>query len=232
MNWLSLHRFGFAALGIVALIEQSIANVADIPDYKPLNFLSFFTVEAVIIAIASLAISGVYGLRGNKPPWVHYVRGAATIYMTVSGITYALLLQNIRVESAVPWVNFVLHYVIPIVLVIDWLIDLPQFRIRARSAMIWMMYPIIYLAYSLIRGPIANWYPYPFLDPRPQGYAPVIGVSFAIMLGTLGVVLLMSWTTRLRVSVERRQERDADAPQSRSAARNADAIHLTYSSIE
>lgn len=131
---------------------------------------------------------------------LYYLRGAATIYMTVTGITYSLLLRNVAVDTAVPWVNLVLHYVIPIVMIVDWLIDLPPFRIRAMSAMVWLIYPIVYLAYSLIRGPLVDWYPYPFLDPRPEGYIPVIATSIAIAAGALIFALIMSWTTRLRVS--------------------------------
>lgn len=27
-----------------------------------------------------------------------------------------------------------------------------------------LIFPVVYAAYSLLRGPIAKWYPYPFLD--------------------------------------------------------------------
>lgn len=202
-RWFAIFRFGFALLGLAGLSAQYLYNVANIADYKPANFFSFFTVESNIIAVVSLLISGVYSWRGSTPRWVHYVRGAATIYMVVTGITYSLLLRNVQVDTAVPWVNLVLHYIIPIVMIVDWLIDLPPFRIRVGSAMIWLIYPIAYLAYSLIRGPIVNWYPYPFLDPRPDGYGPVIVMSIGIAVGALLLALLMSWTTRLRVRFER-----------------------------
>jgi hypothetical protein len=31
------------------------------------------------------------------------------------------------------------------------------------------MFPALYLVYALVRGPIAGWYPYPFLDPTMVG---------------------------------------------------------------
>lgn len=202
-RWIALFRFGFALLALVGLTAQYLYNVANIPDYKPANFFSFFTVESNIIAVVALFISALYAWRGNLPRWVHYIRGAATIYMTVTGITYSLLLRNVEVDTAVPWVNLVLHYIIPIVMIVDWLIDLPPFRIRVGQAMIWLLYPILYLAYSLIRGPIVDWYPYPFLDPRPEGYVPVIVTSIAIAIGALILAVVMSWTTRIRMHFER-----------------------------
>lgn len=202
-RWIALFRFGFALLGLAGLTAQYLYNVANIPDYKPANFFSFFTVESNIIAVVSLLISATYSWRGAVPTWVHYLRGAATIYMTVTGITYSLLLRNVEVDTAVPWVNLVLHYIIPIVMIVDWLIDLPPFRIRVGSAMIWLIFPIAYLAYSLIRGPLVDWYPYPFLDPRVEGYAPVIVTSIGIAVGGLVLALIMSWSTRLRVRFEK-----------------------------
>lgn len=202
-RWVALFRFGFATLGLAGLTGQYLYNVSNIPDYKPANFFSFFTVESNIIAVVALLISATYAWRGQLPRWVHYLRGAATIYMTVTGITYSLLLRNVDVDTAVPWVNLVLHYIIPIVMIVDWLIDLPPFRIRVGSAMIWLVFPVAYLAYSLIRGPLVDWYPYPFLDPRPEGYVPVIITSVGIAIGGLILALIMSWTTRLRVHFEK-----------------------------
>lgn len=203
-RWIAAFRYGFALLGLAGLTAQYLYNVANIPDYKPANFFSFFTVESSIIAVVSLLISATYAWRGTVPRWVHYVRGAATIYMTVTGVTYSLLLRNVEVDTAVPWVNLVLHYIIPIVMIVDWLIDLPPFRIRVGSAMVWLIYPILYLAYSLLRGPLVDWYPYPFLDPRPEGYVPVIITSIGIAIGGLILALIMSWTTRLRLSFEKK----------------------------
>lgn len=203
-RWIAAFRYGFALLGLAGLTAQYLYNVANIPDYKPANFFSFFTVESNIIAVVSLLISATYAWRGTVPRWVHYVRGAATIYMTVTGVTYSLLLRNVEVDTAVPWVNLVLHYIIPIVMIVDWLIDLPPFRIRVGSAMVWLIYPILYLAYSLLRGPLVDWYPYPFLDPRPEGYVPVIITSIGIAIGGLILALIMSWTTRLRLSFEKK----------------------------
>ena len=202
---LALLRFGFAALGLVGLSAQYVYNVANIPDYKPLSFFSFFTVESNIIAVVSLLISAPYRWRGAQPRWLHYLRGAATIYMTVTGVTYSLLLRNVEVDTAVPWVNLVLHYIIPIVMIIDWLINLPQFRIRVGSAMVWLIFPIAYLAYRLIRGPLIDWYPYPFLDPGSSGYLPVIVTSVGIAIGGLLLALLVSWTTRLHIHFDKNE---------------------------
>ncbi len=197
-HWLALFRLGFGGLGLAALITQYQFNVANIPGYVPLNFFSFFTVESNIIAAVTLLIAGIVALLGRRPRALDYLRGAATIYMVITGITYSLLLRNVEVDTAVVWVNAVLHYVIPVVMVLDWVMDLPATRITAKQAMVWLIFPVAYLAYSLIRGPIVDWYPYPFLDPRPGGYLPVAIASVGIAIGGVAFALLLAATTRLR----------------------------------
>ena len=45
--------------------------------------------------------------------------------------------------------------------------------------------------YTLTRGPIVDWYPYPFIDPRSQGYLSM----------TLGVVVVFIGMTALSAGV-------------------------------
>ena len=37
-----------------------------------------------------------------------------------------------------------------------------------------LVYPIAWVVYSLVRGAIVDWYPYPFLDVETLGYAEVL----------------------------------------------------------
>jgi hypothetical protein len=53
-----------------------------------------------------------------------------------------------------------------------------------------LIYPMLYLVYSLIRGPIVDWYRYPFLDPdEAGGYLGVALYSVGITVG----IGLFSW---------------------------------------
>jgi len=89
------------------------------------------------------------------------LRGAASLYMAITGIVFSVLLAGLDVElTAVPWDNTVLHYIMPVVVVADWVIDLPGTRIAFKSALVWLAFPLTYVAYSLIRGHLTGWYPY------------------------------------------------------------------------
>jgi hypothetical protein len=197
---LALFRFWFALLGFLAVLFQLTHLLQNVPGASAGNFFSYFTIESNIIAFITLAIAGRYAWKGQSPRWLELLRGAATIYMTITGIVYNLLLSNIDVNTPIPWINVVLHYTIPTIMMIDWLVDLPKTRVPVRTSLIWLAFPLLYLIYSLIRGPIADWYPYPFLDPRPSGYGPVAAMALAIAAAAFLFALIAAFSTRLHIA--------------------------------
>ena len=113
--------------------------------------------------------------------------------MTLVGIVFAVLLRDTDLGALLPWVNVVLHYVMPCAVVLDWLLRPPAIRLGARHLATCLVFPAVYLAYALARGAVTGWYPYPFLDPgHVGGYAGVaaycIGIAAACL--TVGTALL------------------------------------------
>ena len=104
-----------------------------------------------------------------------------------------LLLADTDVDTAVVWVDRVLHRVLPLVLMLDWLIDPPTTRLNWRRALWWLAYPAVWLAYTMIRGALTGRYPYPFLDPANGGYGIVAVYCAAILVGTLLAIGAIMW---------------------------------------
>jgi hypothetical protein len=94
-----------------------------------------------------------------------------------------------------------MHQLMPIVIVLDWLIDPPRHTLSTRKALYWLLFPLAYLGYTLTRGPHTGWYPYPFLTPTTHGYLPVIENCAAIAIGLL---ILIAVVTRIGNSLGRR----------------------------
>ncbi len=192
----------------VAAVTAQLVLMLDRPDSNIANFFSFFTIQSNIIAAFVLLASGVMGLRGAETSrrW-DIARGGAVSWMATSGIVFAALLSGMDVDLQLtePWVDTVLHQVMPVVVVADWLIAPPRNRLTVRSGLVWILYPALYAAYSLIRGAMVDWYPYPFLDPRGEdGYLEVaaysagIAVMFVVLIWlvvTLGNAARRFWTT-------------------------------------
>jgi hypothetical protein len=194
-----LLRVLFGVLGFATVIIN-IFIVAGLPEGLQLgNYLSFFTNQANLYAGAVLAVSGVLP-RERLPRWWDGLRGAAAVYLVVTFAVFALLLENSpTVGTITPWVNTVVHRLMPVVLLLDWLLIPAAFPSRWWRILAWMAYPIGYLAYSLLRGAAIGWYPYPFLDPRgPSGYAGLVGSAGAVVVGFFLAALLLDLAGRLR----------------------------------
>src|SRR2546423_843986 len=65
--------------------------------------------------------------------------------------------------------NAVVHYVMPIGIVLGWLLFGPRPRIDLRVVGWALAWPVAWLGYTLVRGAIWHWYPYPFLDVPTHG---------------------------------------------------------------
>jgi hypothetical protein len=109
------------------------------------------------------------------------------LYVAITGIVFAVLLAGHQedLDTHIAWVDFVVHRLIPIVVVADWLMDPPRHRLPLRIAAAWLGYPVLWFAYTLIRGAGVDWYPYPFVDVTRIGYggvawrAAIMAVAFA-----------------------------------------------------
>lgn len=183
-----LYKIAFAALALVAVFMQ-FKDVLEMPNPNIGNFFSYFTIESNIFAAAVLLVSATYVIGRKQTSQLSYLRGAATLYMAMTGIIYSLLLAGVDVQITTPWVNEILHYIFPLVMVADWIIDRPEPGVRLKKAVWWLAFPVLYLLYSLIRGQITGWYPYPFLNVKLHGLGDVLSSSVVIALG----VVVLAW---------------------------------------
>ncbi|MBJ8341438.1 Pr6Pr family membrane protein [Antrihabitans sp. YC3-6] len=175
-------RIGFAVLGAVALAWIPLRNI-DVEAFSVANYFSYFTILSNVATIVVLLVGGV--LDPGSRAW-QSVRGAVTVYMVITCAVYAVLLANIDVMLTDRWINDVMHRLLPLVLLADWILAPPRTKIEDSQVLQWLAFPAVYGVYSLIRGEFVDWYPYPFLDPREQGY-----VSLAIGLVVLTVALTL-----------------------------------------
>jgi hypothetical protein len=117
----------------------------------------------------------------------------------MTGVVFALLLSGLQEEldTHIAWVDFTVHKLIPIVFVVDWLVDPPRHRFPLRLGLAWLSYPVAWLVYTLVRGEIEDWYPYPFVDVMRHGYGRVLlnaGIMLALVAGAaVAYVWIGNW---------------------------------------
>lgn len=191
------YRLAVAAVVLVAVGAQFATAAA--ANYSAANFFSFFTIQSNLIGAASFIVAALTPRRSRQSFGLSLFRGAATLYMAITGVVFSLLLRGLEesLQTTVPWINTVLHYLFPLIIVIDWLLDRTVRGLRTRDGLLFLVYPIAYLAYSLIRGPIVDWYPYPFIDPRPTGYGQVVLGALVVAVVAVLAATLLCWASRI-----------------------------------
>jgi hypothetical protein len=179
----------FAGLTVVAIATQLISLAAK-GTLNPVNYFSYFTIDSNLIAIGVL-LAGAASRGSDATPRLDLVRGAAVVYMSITGIVFTLLLSNTDVDTAIPWVNSVVHELMPLVMLADWLVTPPAVRLQLRQGLLWLSFPLMWIVYTIIRGAVVNLYPYPFLNPVNGGYASVAVYCVAILVAMLVVSLVV-----------------------------------------
>jgi len=180
--WRAL-RLVFAGLGILALVWIPLRNI-DSETFSTTNYFSYFTILSNVLTVIVFLV-GAFGDPQSRN-WQLF-RGATTVYMVITGIIYAVLLANVDVMLQDKWINVLLHEILPLAIFLDWLINPPRMRITDGQSMTWLTFPVVYGVYTLVRGPIVDWYPYPFIDPRVQGY---LQMSIGLVVLLLAMVLM------------------------------------------
>jgi hypothetical protein len=184
-GWLRFARLAFGLLVLVAIGYQLWVS-AGTGRLDLVNFFSYFTILSNLLGAAVFLI-GAARLGPTRAGSWDLLRGQAVVVLTVTLVVFALLLADTDVDVTNAWVDTVLHRLFPVVVIADWLLDPPRVRVSVRSSLVWLAAPLAWTAYTLIRGALVGWYPYPFLDPAEGGYGPVAVVIVGILV--FGVVV-------------------------------------------
>lgn len=198
------YRMLIGLLGFGAVVTE-IATLVERGRFTPSNFFSFFTIESNCLSAAILLVSALALAAGRRDRSVALLRGANTLNMVVVGVVFSLLLAGLENTefTAVAWDNSVLHYIAPVAVALDWLLDIPRVNVGFKQGMVWLALPVAYLVYSLIRGRIVNWYPYPFLDPDDHGYGGVAVTSLMLLIASAALACALAWMTQRATTKER-----------------------------
>lgn len=191
-------RFAAAAAIVVAVVAQLHRSVQD-PAFFFFNFFGYFTIQSNLLIAGSFALTAAVSLAAIKsPPWLDVVRGATATYMATTGIVYNLLLANGPLgDFNVAWSNDILHRVIPIFAVLEFVLLGDRGPIPWRRVWFFLIYPVVWLIVILIRG--QSFVPYPFLNTVTIGWGAVILYCLAITAFIVGMSFLVVWVSRIHV---------------------------------
>lgn len=185
----------FGVLDLVALLVAFGISVHVLDIY-----FSYFTVLSnILITFVFLYLSSMPQKKAMKHPLIRILYGPAVLYMMITGIVFWTILRHhhLQVTSSYQWINLTMHGLMPIAAVVSWTLFAKGLQLRNTDALWWLVFPLLYVFYTLIRGPFAHWYPYPFLNPAVVGgYAGVAAWVIGILCGTWIVGTGLVWISK------------------------------------
>ncbi|MFD1819214.1 hypothetical protein SAMN04515674_102395 [Pseudarcicella hirudinis] len=161
-----------------------------------INFFSYFTILTnILVSVCFTFISISPDSKCGKFFSKARTLTAIAVYITVVGAVYNLVLRQLwHPEGLQKLADELLHSVNPVFFIIFWIITVPKKSLSWGDTPEWLIYPLIYCIYILIRGAISGLYPYPFIDVNTLGYGAVVlncCILFLVFLGiSLGFVAL------------------------------------------
>ncbi|MFT6564896.1 MAG: hypothetical protein ACJAY5_001659 [Actinomycetes bacterium] len=187
--------------------------------------LSYFTILSNIL-LGCVVTALAFNPRRDGPKF-RWLRLGAVVQIAITGIIFVLVLAPLYTPETTPtgwqaFLNYSLHYIVPSMSVVGWLVFGPRRRITVGVVFSVLIIPAIWFIYTLIHGVIeprafsGASYPYPFINVDELGYL-VVGVNtvviaaFALVIGFIfmGLERLMS-----KAPIEEVRVVDIDEPPS------------------
>ncbi|MFJ2286605.1 Pr6Pr family membrane protein [Pseudomonas iridis] len=169
------------------------------------SFFSYFTVltNTLVATVLTCAVTPRESAarRWFLQPWVS---SGVTVSIVVVGLAYSLLLRHLWHPEGWQFIaDELLHDVMPLVFLGYWWLCVPKGTLRLWHLPVWLIYPLVYFAYALLRGNLLGAYAYPFIDVAVLGYPQVFINAGGILAGFVGIGLAMigldHWRSRTKL---------------------------------
>ncbi|MCI9875537.1 hypothetical protein DMX03_18140 [Pseudomonas koreensis] len=157
------------------------------------SFFSYFTIltNTLVATVLTCAVTERESAarRWFLQPWVS---SGIAVSIAVVGLAYSILLRHLWHPEGWQFVaDELLHDVMPLLFLGYWWCCVPKGTLRLRHLPLWLIYPLVYFIYALLRGHLLGAYAYPFIDVAVLGYPQVLANAGGILVGFVLVGLLI-----------------------------------------
>ena len=159
--------------------------------FRPGEYFAYYTIQSSMIAAVVLAVTAIRELRGlPQTKTLNLARLSVSTYAIVVAVVYNALLRGTPVLPGDPdfgyvWPvapNEILHVWAPIFIVIDLALTVMTYRLKYKQIFWVLVFPLAWLAFTIVRGLKTDWWAYWFLNPNEKaGVTGVVAYIFGIM---------------------------------------------------
>lgn len=185
------------ALGsIVAMVKtsmlagglQGVASTAWCAAGRAAGYFSTLTALIVAVDLGSVAAGWAIPAR----------RAAGLVVWTamIAAVYHLILAPFWQAPGVTNAADVALHSALPALVLLWWAAYAPKRGLRPAMAFGWLVWPVTYATYVLVRGLVTGFWPYPFADPDALGPGR-LSVNVALLCaGVLGLGLLVTVAAR------------------------------------
>lgn len=157
------------------------------------SFFSYFTILTNTLVATVLTCAATEresaARRWFLQPWVS---SGIAVSIAVVALAYSILLRHLWHPEGWQFVaDELLHDVMPLLFFGYWWRCVPKGTLRLWHLPLWLIYPLVYFIYALLRGHLLGAYAYPFIDVAVLGYPQVLANAGGILVGFVLVGLLI-----------------------------------------
>jgi len=157
------------------------------------RYCSYLTIWANALVAWSTATLAI-GRDRDTRAW-RALRMDAVVLIALAGVVHFFFLRPLLDLDGWDLVaDRSLHMVVPVVAIVGWLVFGPRGRVATSDFALFLVLPVFWIVYTLVRGAIVDWYPYPFIDTNEHGYGVVLlnaaGISLIMLAFAWAVVAL------------------------------------------
>ncbi len=186
----------FAVILQLVLVVQgnAILDQTDPPGLatRVVRFFSYLTIWSNVLVALVAFIQATQPDRDGLV-W-RALRLDAVVICFGGGIVHFFRLRPLlNLNGADLLADRLLHVIVPLFALIGWLAFGPRDRVHRADLGPFLVVPVLWLVYTLVRGAFVDWYPYPFIDAGELGYS-LIAVNSVVISGLmLSLAVLALW---------------------------------------
>jgi hypothetical protein len=171
-----------------------INREASVPE-TIIRYFSFFTILTNLLITVCFTVL----LCNPLSSWGRFFSLPSTltslaVYIVIVGLVYNGILRFLWSPQGVQqFVDELLHFVNPLWFLLFWIFFVPKSRLKWKNVFFWLLYPLFYIIFILVRGSVSGFYPYPFVNVNNLGYPGVFVNCLVLFLGFLLISLLFVW---------------------------------------
>lgn len=195
-----IYKTCLATIGTLALLTQAGAFAGSIDPHFFFMFTHISNIAVVVYVWAAIAAAlKTPNPDPGNPPFAPKVKHALMLGIMVTCLVAATMLPNfglVFVDGKFYWTMLVMHFLVPLGLVADWLLFDKKGIMTKYEPPTWVLFPLAYLAYIVIcvecfgvwAQETTRW-PYPFLNFDANG----VPATLLTCLGLLVFFMLFGY---------------------------------------